>query len=82
MDLMTKILTNAKKTVVKTLNIDSHVEVVKNIKTVVKSEIKMLTENTMLTSFIFDYLNNIYEEELDLNSICQNFWQVQKEIND
>ena len=67
---------------VKTLNIDSHVEVVKNIKTVVKSEIKMLTENTMLTSFIFDYLNNIYEEELDLNSICQNFWQVQKEIND
>lgn len=58
---------------VKTLNIDSHVEVVKNIKTVVKSEIKMLTENTMLTSFIFDYLNNIYEEELDLNSICQNF---------
>lgn len=50
-----------------------HVEVVKNIKTVVKSEIKMLTENTMLTSFIFDYLNNIYEEELDLNSICQNF---------
>ena len=45
-----------------------HVEVVKNIKTVVKSEIKMLTENTMLTSFIFDYLNNIYEEELDLNS--------------
>ena len=57
-------------------------EVVKNIKTVVKSEIKMLTENTMLTSFIFDYLNNIYEEELDLNSICQNFWQVQKEIND
>ena len=57
-------------------------EVVKNIKTVVKSEIKKLTENTMLTSFIFDYLNNIYEEELDLNSICQNFWQVQKEIND
>ena len=57
-------------------------EVVKNIKTIVKSEIKMLTENTMLTSFIFDYLNNIYEEELDLNSICQNFWQVQKEIND
>ncbi len=49
------------------------VEVVKNIKTVVESEIKMLTENTMLTSFIFDYLNNIYEEELDLNSICQNF---------
>ena len=47
-----------------------HVEVVKNIKTVVESEIKMLTENTML---IFDYLNNIYEEELDLNSICQNF---------
>ena len=45
----------------------------KNIKTVVKSEIKMLTENTMLTSFIFDYLNNIYEEKLDLNSICQNF---------
>ena len=38
-----------------------------------ESEIKMLTENTMLTSFIFDYLNNIYEEELDLNSICQNF---------
>mgnify|MGYP007016489091 CR=1 FL=1 len=59
-----------------------HVEVVKIIKTVVESEIKMLTENTMLTSFIFDYLNNIYEEELDLNSICQNFWQVQKEIND
>lgn len=59
-----------------------YVEVVKNIKTVVKSEIKMLTENTMLTSFIFDYLNNIYEEKLDLNSICQNFWQVQKEIND
>ncbi len=57
-------------------------EGVKNIKTVVESEIKMLTENTMLTSFIFDYLNNIYEEELDLNSICQNFWQVQKEIND
>ena len=57
-------------------------EVVKNIKTVVESEIKMLTENTMLTSFIFDYLNNIYEEELDSNSICQNFWQVQKEIND
>ena len=50
-----------------------HVEVVKNIKIVVESEIKMLTENTMLTSFIFDYLNNIYEEELDLNSICQNF---------
>lgn len=50
-----------------------HVEVVKNIKTVVESEIKMLIENTMLTSFIFDYLNNIYEEELDLNSICQNF---------
>lgn len=49
------------------------VEVVKNIKIVVESEIKMLTENTMLTSFIFDYLNNIYEEELDLNSICQNF---------
>lgn len=49
------------------------VEVVKNIKTVVESEIKMLTENTMLTSFIFDYLNNIYEEKLDLNSICQNF---------
>ena len=72
----------SKGTVVKTLNIDSHVEVVKNIKTVVKSEIKMLTENTMLTSFIFDYFNNIYEEELDLNSICQNFWQVQKEIND
>lgn len=48
-------------------------EVVKNIKTVVESEIKMLTENTMLTSFIFDYFNNIYEEELDLNSICQNF---------
>ena len=46
---------------------------VKNIKTVVESEIKMLTENTMLTSFIFDYLNNIYEEKLDLNSICQNF---------
>ena len=57
-------------------------EVVKNIKIVVESEIKMLTENTMLTSFIFDYLNNIYEEELDLNSICQNFWQIQKEIND
>ena len=57
-------------------------EVVKNIKTVVESEIKMLTENTILTSFIFDYLNNRYEEELDLNSICQNFWQVQKEIND
>ena len=57
-------------------------EVINNIKTVVESEIKMLTENTMLTSFIFDYLNNIYEEELDLNSICQNFWQVQKEIND
>lgn len=50
-----------------------HVKVVKNIKTVVESEIKMLTENTMLTSFIFDYHNNIYEEELDLNSICQNF---------
>lgn len=50
-----------------------HVKVVKNIKTIVESEIKMLTENTMLTSFIFDYLNNIYEEELDLNSICQNF---------
>lgn len=48
-------------------------EVVKNIKIVVESEIKMLTENIMLTSFIFDYLNNIYEEELDLNSICQNF---------
>ena len=46
---------------------------IKNIKTVVESEIKMLTVNTMLTSFIFDYLNNIYEEELDLNSICQNF---------
>ena len=59
-----------------------HVEVVKNMKTVVESEIKMLTENTMLTSFIFDYFNNIYEEELDLNSICQNFGQVQKEIND
>ena len=59
-----------------------HVEVAKSTKTVVESEIKMLTENTMLTSFIFDYLNNIYEEELDLNSIYQNFWQVQKEIND
>ena len=57
-------------------------EVVRSTKTVVESEIKMLTENTMLTSFIFDYLNNIYEEELDLNSICQNFWQIQKEIND
>lgn len=50
-----------------------HVEVVKNIKTVVESEIKMLTENTMLTSFIFDYLNNIYEEELDSISIFPNF---------
>lgn len=58
---------------VKIPNTKSHVEVVKNIKTVVESEIKMLTENTMLTSFIFDYFNNIYEEELDLNSICQNF---------
>ena len=41
------------------------VEVVKNIKIVVESKIKMLTENSMLTSFTFDYLNNIYEEELD-----------------
>ena len=54
------------------------VEVVKNIKIVVESKIKMLTENSMLTSFTFDYLNNIYEEELDLNSICQNFLQGQK----
>lgn len=50
-----------------------HVVLVRSTKTVVESEIKMLTKNTMLTSFIFDYLNNIYEEELDLNSICQNF---------
>ena len=28
---------------------------------------------------IIEHINNIYEEELDKNSTCQNFRQVQKE---
>ncbi len=30
---------------------------------------------------IIEHINNIYEEELDKNSICQNFRQVRKEGN-
>ena len=30
---------------------------------------------------IIEHINNIYEEELDRNSTCQNFRQVQKEGN-
>lgn len=30
---------------------------------------------------IIEHINNIYEEELDKNSTCQNFRQVRKEGN-
>lgn len=54
---------------------------VRNTRIAVESKIKMLTENSMLTSFTFDYLNNVYEEKLNFNSIIKKFLTVQKEIN-
>ena len=49
--------------------------------TVWLSQQQMAEVFTTSRTNIFEYINNIYEEELDRNLTCQNFRQVQKEGN-
>ena len=49
--------------------------------TVWLSQQQMAEVFTTSRTNIIEYINNIYEEELDRNLTCQNFRQVQKEGN-